>query len=124
MLGHCPSFHRPVSMLLLVHFWKLDVLVFELAFKRLDKRVLKNIHDRCHDLGRRLVKASGERDPRAETIFRVIANDSRQPADNSLPDEIDRVLSVMRGIEDRDLESGRCFTTRASSPSSMSSVIT
>ena len=38
------------SMLFFVHFWQLDVLVFELPFEGLDERILENVYDRRHDI--------------------------------------------------------------------------
>src|ERR1041385_5929768 len=102
-------------MFFLVDLWQLDVFVLELAFKRFDERVLEYVHDRRHDVWRWIVEVACQRNPRPEAILRMIADDAGQPADDSLPDEIDRVIAVVRRIEDRTLQ--RAFAVRSGRPS-------
>ena len=85
-------------MFFLVDLGQLDVFVLELAFKRLDESVFEDVHDRRHHIRRRIVEIARERDARAEPVLRMIANDAGEPAQDSLPDKIDRVIAIVRRI--------------------------
>src|SRR5437868_14818983 len=93
---------RPTILFFFLFWIYLGQILFVLAQgsrKRLDECVSKNIKDSRHHRRFRIFEAPAKWRLRAETILRLIANYSRQSADNSLPDKIDRIISVVCRVE-------------------------